>query len=165
MTDEEGVSPVQPLVVEPALEAPAEVAPEVASQHTEAAPPLWPTVSTEAIKEISNEITEAAQDAIIGRKTEAHEVSPLNSPTPSIIEAPIKAHHGEALARRREKKNEKLERTIVLAKEKDSITNRDVELLLHVSIATATRYLSELVKSGRLRRIGKRRAARYEPVI
>jgi hypothetical protein len=45
------------------------------------------------------------------------------------------------------------------------ITNDDVEKLLRVSDATATRYLAELVRRGKLRLIGSHEHARYEANI
>ncbi len=64
----------------------------------------------------------------------------------------------------RAKKRERLEKIIALAAQKGSIRNNDVELLVHVTDATATRYLSELVKADRLKRVGIRAAARYQPL-
>ncbi len=49
--------------------------------------------------------------------------------------------------------------------EKKSITNDQVEKLLHVSDATATRYLAQLVKDGKLKRIGKDGSSRYELAV
>ena len=62
------------------------------------------------------------------------------------------------------KKLARLEKIIVLAAEKCVIENNDVEKLLKVSDATATRYLNELVKTGRLKRSGVRFHERYEPL-
>ena len=53
---------------------------------------------------------------------------------------------------------------MALAAARKSITNNDIEKLLRVSDATATRYLARLVREGRLRRVGHPRAAEYEPV-
>ncbi len=61
------------------------------------------------------------------------------------------------------RKKAKLEKIMKLANEKKVITNDDVEKLLHVSDATATRYLSTLVKQNRLKVSGNRRSVRYEP--
>lgn len=63
----------------------------------------------------------------------------------------------------RSKKHARLEKVMEMAIQKRVIVNDDVEKLLKVSDATATRYLSELVKNGRLRRLGKDGGARYEP--
>lgn len=68
-----------------------------------------------------------------------------------------------AVERRRAKKRERLEQIMVRAQNKGSITNNDVELLVHVTDATATRYLAQLVKEGRLKRIGAQKRPRYEP--
>ncbi|MEK7617742.1 MAG: DUF977 family protein [Patescibacteria group bacterium] len=58
----------------------------------------------------------------------------------------------EAIARRREN----LERIMALAGNSPRITNDDVQRVLGVSDATATRYLSYLVDLGKLSRIGER---------
>lgn len=48
---------------------------------------------------------------------------------------------------------------------KAKITNNDVEKLLGVSDATATRYLDELEKQGKVRQVGERgRFVYYEPM-
>ena len=49
---------------------------------------------------------------------------------------------------------EKLDKIMTLFEKKETITNDDVEKLLHVSDATASRYLSLLVNEGRLTRVG-----------
>ena len=66
-----------------------------------------------------------------------------------------------SVEKRRAKKREGLEKIIALAAHKGSIKNNDVELLLHVSDATATRYLEELVKVGRLERVGAQHQPEY----
>ena|SRR3989344_1652808 len=62
------------------------------------------------------------------------------------------------------RKRAKLEKIIRLVTEKHTITNDQVEKLLHVSDATATRYLAQLVREGRLRKVGPDGRARYELV-
>jgi predicted HTH transcriptional regulator len=68
----------------------------------------------------------------------------------------------KALEKIRERKSKRLEKILQFAKEKREITNDDVEKLLHVSDITATRYLNELVKQGRLKRIGPPSRAKYK---
>lgn len=53
------------------------------------------------------------------------------------------------------KKRKKLEKVLILFEKKQKITNDEVEKLLHVSDATATRYLSELEKKGKIRQNGR----------
>ena len=62
------------------------------------------------------------------------------------------------------RKKAKLEKIVKLAQTKSSITNDDVQKLVRVSDATATRYLSELVRQNRLKRVGKTTTTRYEPI-
>jgi len=53
------------------------------------------------------------------------------------------------------RKRKKLDKILVLLDEKKNIGNDDVEKLIHVSDATATRYLNQLEKEGRILQVGK----------
>jgi len=61
-------------------------------------------------------------------------------------------------------KRKKLDKVLALAQQKRSVTNDDVQKALRVSDATATRYLSQLVKEGKLKMVGHPKHASYEPV-
>jgi predicted HTH transcriptional regulator len=65
----------------------------------------------------------------------------------------------ESLKRRKVKR---LEKILQLARKKGEITNDDVEKLLRVSDKTATRYLNELVREGKLKRLGSPSHAKYQ---
>ncbi len=56
---------------------------------------------------------------------------------------------------RQEKKREKIDKILTLFSEKSQIANDEVEKLLHVSDATATRYLEELEKEGKIKQVGE----------
>ena len=56
------------------------------------------------------------------------------------------------------KRQKKLDKIVEFAKNNRTIKNDDIEKLLRISDATATRYLAKLVKSGRLRRAGGKTA-------
>lgn len=90
--------------------------------------------------------------------------TPPSSPIPESAPSPIKNLLLKAKEMIQFRKRAKLEKILVLAGEKGKITNNDIEKLLHVSDATATRYLSQLVKEGRLKRVGTPERARYEPL-
>lgn len=62
---------------------------------------------------------------------------------------------------RAKKKEDNLNRIIEFSKDKKIFSNDDIRDLLHVSQSTATNYLSELVKSGSIKREGKRGGAKY----
>lgn len=104
----------------------------------------------------------------------SHDVSSPSQPQPQTstpaVAAPavMPASALSLLARARERiqfrKQKKLERIVELASKRGRITNDDVEKLLHVSDATATNYLSQLVREGKLRRAGSPSHASYEPL-
>ena len=53
------------------------------------------------------------------------------------------------------RKRKKLDRVMSLFLKQSKITNDEVEKFLHVSDATATRYLSQLEKEGNIKQNGK----------
>ena len=61
----------------------------------------------------------------------------------------------KARATIQDRKHKKLERILEVLTTKGKITNDEVEKLLHVSDATATRYLSALEKEGKIQQVGK----------
>ena len=89
--------------------------------------------------------------------------APVLSPQSSVqsTQLPPKSFLAKALEKIQFRKRAKLEKIIKFAQEKKSITNDQVEKLLHVSDATVTRYLSELVKQNRLKRTGLPQNPRY----
>ncbi len=56
---------------------------------------------------------------------------------------------------RQNKKRKKIDVILNLFAENSKITNDEVEKLLHVSDATATRYLETLEKEGKIQQVGK----------
>ena len=91
---------------------------------------------------------------------------PQNQPVPIVeVSRPDpRSFLAKALASIQFRKKAKLAKVLNFALEKKSITNDQVEKILHVSDATAGRYLEQLVKNGSLRKIGPNGRARYEPV-
>ena len=148
--------------------------PEVAA--VESAPTPEPVISSEAVKEISAEITEAVQDAITPdipapeTKPESPEAIPAASSssstpsTPPSVQQQKTSARGHMLTVVRARKAERLEKIIAMAREKKVIMNDDVQKMLTVSNATATRYLNDLVKAGRLKRFGARKHEKYEAI-
>lgn len=90
------------------------------------------------------------------------EPAPAVAPQPA--QPPLESFLTKALESIQFRKKVKLEKIVKLANENKVITNDDVEKLLHVSDATATRHLSTLVKQNRLKVSGNRRSVRYEPI-
>ena len=57
--------------------------------------------------------------------------------------------------KRQNRKRERINEILGLFAERQKITNDEVEKLLHVSDATATRYLETLEKEGKIKQVGK----------
>lgn len=66
--------------------------------------------------------------------------------------------HGVAsyVEQQQTEKQTRKERILTMAREKGTVTNDDVEKSLGVSDATATNYLSELEREGKIEQIGER---------
>lgn len=83
---------------------------------------------------------------------------PIPVSPPSVI-APVVNFARDLAAKARaviqNRKRVKLDKILTEIMKKGSVTNDHVEKLLHVSDATATRYLSQLEKEGKIQQIGK----------
>lgn len=159
----ESTAPIEPTQVpsEPIAAAPPEPVESASPPSEPSAPPQEP---------------EPALTAPVSSPILTSPPSITESPRPPVVsqvEPSPKSFYGErsrtilkkALAAIQFRKKAKLEKIMKLAQEKRSITNDQVQKLLRVSDATATRYLSELVRQSHLRRLGDRGSARYEPII
>lgn len=91
---------------------------------------------------------------------------PIALPQPAAAAAPSQIARDNArrsVDSRQSRARKKLEKILALVAKIGAVGNDDVEKLLHVSDATATRYLAQLVHEGRLRKVGRIGAAvRYE---
>lgn len=79
--------------------------------------------------------------------------SPVSIITPIVNTARDLAAKARAVIQGR--KRVKLEKILTEITKKGSVTNDQVEKLLHVSDATATRYLAQLEKEGKVQQVGK----------
>lgn len=99
---------------------------------------------------------------------ETKQPEPIEPIAPPLTESgalsPIKNLLLKARAKIQWRRQRKLEKILELARQKGGLANQDVEKLLRVSDATATRYLSALVKASKLKMVSHPRHARYEPV-
>jgi len=91
----------------------------------------------------------------------APEPEPI-APEPPSSAAPVPAptsHIRDLLTRARtatqDRKRKKRDKIMQALNSKNKITNDEVEKLLHVSDATATRYLAQLEKEGKIQQVGK----------
>src|SRR3989338_855768 len=155
----------EPTPPEPAQEAPAPVEMPVPAPAEATAPETTPVAQS------SGEPTQTAQPetqtAQMGRSEPLPAPSeplpnqqPASQPSvPAQVAAPIVHLGRDVLAKARatiqDRKHKKLEKILEALTAKGKITNDEVEKLLHVSDATATRYLSALEKEGKIQQVGK----------
>ena len=148
----------EPTAPEPAQGAPAPVETPVPAPVEATAPETTPAAQS------SGEPTQTAQPetptAQMGRREPLPNQQPASQPSaPTQVTAPI-VHLGrdvltKARATIQDRKRKKLDRILEALTVKGKITNDEVEKLLHVSDATATRYLSALEKEGKIQQVGK----------
>jgi len=129
--------PVEPLNPKPILEPPLD--PESMPEPVIEAPPITPNPEPESVSQPESPTT------------------PEPAPTPQVIASAFSISRArELLIKAREaiqfRKRKKLEKIMGLFLKKQTITNDDVQKLLYVSDATATRYLDQLEKEGRIKR-------------
>ncbi len=106
-----------------------------------------------------NEVSESSSEAPIPEPAESvPSESALSAPAPLNPPAPqpqspaqqdqtgfIRALLIKAQAKIQSNKEKKLDKIVLFAQKKKTVANEDVQLLLHISSATATRYLVKLV--------------------
>ena len=135
---------------------PTDLSPErsIASDGTGINPSSNGTSTTEPIKTEIKPI-EPVPQAQPEIKTESEPIA--SNPAPAIISNKNKAR--ELLVKARNaiqfRKRKKLDKVMTLFLKKSKITNDEVEKFLHVSDATATRYLSQLEKEGKIKQSEK----------
>lgn len=164
MNDESAqeVAPQSPS--EPTIEAPIQTTDSTSSDM----PPMSPEAPRDAFTPVPVEDQNGANRSE-NQVSESPAPAPLTSATEQTQSLAQQDEHGfikslliKAQAKIQFNKQKKLEKLIQLAQKKKIITNDDVQKLLYVSDATATRYLVKLVQQGRLTRIGSPRDAKYQ---
>ena len=144
-------------------EATAEVPPTVPETLTAQLPPTEPFADPASAG--GGEVTQSigGAEAMQLPSTPAPAQSePASQPLPVPAQAPvivvqnrIKDFFAKAAQAIQFRKQKKLTKIMGLFPKKTHITNDEVEKLLHVSDATATRYLSQLEKQGKIKQSGK----------
>ena len=134
-----------------------------------ATPPEAATAPTEPDATQSEPETQTAQiPASEPLPPEPEPIHAPESPQAASAPAPVPTRASrdllvKARATIQDRKHKKLEKILELLNTKGKITNDEVEKLLHVSDATATRYLSALEKEGKIKQVGKTgKAVQYE---
>ncbi len=160
-TPEENPSPASPQEpIEPTPENTAHSEPSTmpsealeASQNSDGAIPLNNDNSTK------NEPGATMPESSQVHETSENQGSPLPQTAQIPVNEPLRSKARELLIQARNaiqfRKRKKLDRVMSMFLKQSKITNDEVEKLLHVSDATATRYLSILEKEGKIVQSGK----------
>jgi len=171
MTDPEPSTPSEPVestLPEQIAASPADPTESSAAILTDESPPAQPPVeATPAQKETVHSETATPEEII--ETPEKTNVSASRQPQqdPATQSDPTRndfrgsAGRTKAQQKRSEKRDMHLARIIEHARTRTSIHNDDIEKLVHVSDATASRYARMLVQRGDLVREGKGRSVTY----
>lgn len=169
--------PISDVSIQPNASTPTDLHPEAPESPTSDVPPIpvesqnggvnepeSKPVELPKAPEITEDISEPiqaipAQPAPAPLPPQAPQLQPLAQQDQRGF---IKSQLIKAQAKIQFNKQKKLEKIIQLAQKKQTITNDDVQKLLRVSDATATRYLVKLVQQGHLARVGSPRDAKYQ---
>jgi len=170
------------IIDEPVIETiPEETKPIEPEIKPEPAPELIPEPAEEIKPEIPEPIKTESKptEQIPEVKPEPkQEIKPEPTETksiPEVIPAVAIISKSKSLAREllvkarnmiQFRKRKKLDKVMTLFLKKSKITNDEVEKFMHVSDATATRYLSQLEKEGKIKRTGKTgKSVFYQKVV
>lgn len=128
--------------------------------------PETPIQVPEVVIEQAPESVEAPTPEVQTAQIPANEPIATPPPQPSVI-APVLNLARDLAAKARAviqgRKRKKLDKILEYVTKHGSVTNDQVEKLLHVSDATATRYLTQLVKEQKLKQVGKMgKSVKYE---
>lgn len=156
--------PPEETPAQPALESPTPTIEAPTPAIEPSAPPETPPASAEATPtpETAQAPTPTAQ--IPPNEPIESEPEPIeHAPEPPSAAAPVQTgilHTARDLLNKarvaiQDRKRKKRDKIMSVLATKSKITNDEVEKLLHVSDATATRYLSALVKENKIKQVGK----------
>ncbi len=156
MPPEENTPQPAPESPSPAVEVPA---PESAPTASEPAPAPSEAVPAPLTAQPTTPTAQIPLNEPIAQESEPIETTPeppssaaASTPTPSH---PIRDFLNKARIATQDRKRKKRDKIMTALTTKNKITNDEVEKLLHVSDATATRYLSALEKEGKIKQVGK----------
>ena len=123
--------------------------PVTTDQPVDTVPPLTAQIpADEPLGSSAPEPVEQSTDPVPFAPVSAE---PIPVPHTNIIRELL----AKARAKIQSRKRLKLDKVLTLFAKRTSITNDEVEKLLHVSDATATRYLESLEKENKIKKIGK----------
>lgn len=167
-------TPVSDVSSQPNGSTPTELPPEAPESPVDASTPIPVESQNGAVNEPEIKPVEPTKEP----QSEAVSTSSMplvSAPAPQTSVTPqpqslaqqdqagfIRALLVKAQAKIQFNKQKKLDKIVQFAQKKKIVANEDIQKLLHVSSASATRYLVKLVGQGHLARAGNPRDAKYQ---
>ena len=149
---DETIQPIEPTSVE---QIPESVEPEIQPQNdtgNETSPTPKPETAQTPVNEPLPETEVETPEPESKPQTSNEQTEPVREVSKPSLARQLLISARNAIQFRKRKK---LDKIMALFLQKSKITNDEVEKFLHVSDATATRYLSQLEKEGKIKQNGK----------
>ncbi|MFZ2500954.1 MAG: hypothetical protein WAW90_03170 [Minisyncoccia bacterium] len=144
---------------EPMQPAPESPSPTVETPAHEPTPATAEVIPVPATAPAYGEATPGTQDkptpTPLPKASEGHSEPPSSAASTPAPAHPIRDFLTGARIATQDRKRKKRDKIMLALVTKNKVTNDEVEKLLHVSDATATRYLSALEKEGKIKQVGK----------
>ena len=162
-------TPVSDISSQSTTSTPTNMPPEAPESPTNASI-ITPTESQNGgVNQPESEVPEPSIPEPVQVSVASSAPAPLTPPAPQT-QSPVQQDQTgfihslliKAQAKIQFNKQKKLDKIMLFAEKKKIIANEDVQKLLHISSATATRYLVKLVQQGRLARARNPRDAKYQ---
>ncbi len=172
----EAQTPETPISSQPTASTPVDMPPEAPESPTNASTNVPVESQNEGLNQPESEVPESSNEAPNLQPVPVESApAPASAPASLTPLAPqpqspaqqdqtgfIRALLAKAQAKIQSNKQKKFDKIIQYAQKMKIIANEDMQKLLHISSATATRYLVKLVQQGRLARVGNPRDAKYQ---
>lgn len=130
-------------------------APEQATSPQEAATTAVEAEATQTEPETQTAQVPANEPLPIESAPSAPAATSASATPAPVVTHPARDLLVKARATIQDRKAKKLDKILEFLNTKGKVTNDEVEKLLHVSDATATRYLSVLEKQGKIKQVGR----------
>jgi len=169
-------TPVDPESSQPNGSTPVDLPPDAPESPISDSAPIPVEDQNSGVNQPESDTTEPSNEPSVSEPVQSQSApAPVSAPASLTPQVPqpqspaqqdqtgfIRALLAKAQAKIQSNKQKKLDKIIMFAQKNKIIANEDIQKILHVSSATATRYLVKLVQQGRLARVGNPRDAKYQ---
>lgn len=151
--------------ITPTDDTDTDVAASVAVPDTDAETEATST-SDEAEPSASSDVSDPSEPSVVSAPAPSIVASTISTPAPDDLrpasDAYLQSIRPLSAIAREQREHAHMEELMAFATKKGSVTREDARLLLRISRSTATRFLSDLVKQGRLVMTGPKSETVYK---